>query len=88
MKQQSRTHDRLMPVGANAKVARLAIEIDEVGRSFFVSLDGVGFRQVAHFPVGQDRAEDLFRRARPAELDENQLVARFAGHIAFMLVPK
>jgi hypothetical protein len=68
--------------------ARLAIGLDDHGRQFFVSLDGDRFRQVPHFPVGPDRAEILFRRAESVERDEVELIAKFAGKVAFMLVPR
>ena len=62
----------------------MAIGLDPYGRHYFVSVDGLHYRHVPHFPHGLDQARAMFGEAEDEEQSKLQLVAEYGGDIAFV----
>ena len=61
-----------------------AIGLDTRGRHYFVSIDGLHYRHVPHFPAGPGEAQAMFGAAREEEQSKLQLLAEYRHEIAFV----
>ena len=62
----------------------VAVGLDGRGRHYFVTVDGLHFRNVPHFPLGADQARAMFGEARAEGPSKLQLLAAYGGEIAFV----